>query len=279
MTHQQFLIITRGELADGYTAEQVRTNMLTLCKYPPETLVRVFAGRPFVLKSGLNRPTAYRYLAALQRTGLVCSILPQQEHRPNNRPSATQPPAVHVCPKCGETQNLGQSCVHCGIDFEKYRRLQERRREEEMLAGAVSAPGSAETPQRRASGWLWKLLPVALVAAAGVYLYPHVASGKPDANLLQAQSRVVEKLRSFGKSADDVQKELEGKRSELQAYQKFLVDFDKELEAMEKRNETAPICPKTGERLVTRLTKDPRPEVRDKIRVLEEEVRLLESKL
>jgi len=51
------------------------------------------------------------------------------------------------------------------------------------------------------------------------------------------------------------------------------------VEAVEKRNETAPICPKTGERLVTRLTKDPRPEVRDKIRVLEEEVRLLESKL
>ncbi|OHB32497.1 MAG: hypothetical protein A2X84_04340 [Desulfuromonadaceae bacterium GWC2_58_13] len=78
------------------------------------------------------------------------------------------------------------------------------------------------------------------------------------------------------KANAEYREELEYKMAELAAYQKAIDDITADMERIE---ENAPICPMTGNKAITIITKDGRDELRAKSEVLEEEIRLLEDKL
>ncbi|WP_321530251.1 hypothetical protein [uncultured Desulfuromonas sp.] len=72
----------------------------------------------------------------------------------------------------------------------------------------------------------------------------------------------------------DKQKLLAIKRANLHAYEDVLEKIDAELAYAE---EHVGICPITGQPNTFTVTQDPRPELRDKIDMLREEIRLLED--
>lgn len=93
-------------------------------------------------------------------------------------------------------------------------------------------------------------------------------------NWAQMKSGIARKIGSIGKSKADYEKELGYKTAELAAYQEVLEKIEAEIRGWE-----ATTCPTTGEKSIVTLTEDPRPAVREKIRVLEEDVAFLRGKI
>jgi membrane associated rhomboid family serine protease len=152
MTQPLFRIVFRGEIAFGYTPQEVKANLQRLCRYDAGTVERLFSGRPATLKSNLDASAAGRYKSALDRTGALCTVEPMPTAAPvapatvgpaasapsvpSAAPEAPPEPPQVVCPKCNLAQPPGLSCIGCGIVFAKYERAQTR----QAAGGPATAP-------------------------------------------------------------------------------------------------------------------------------------------
>lgn len=149
MTQPGYRIVSRGEVRSGFTQSQVRANLGKLCKFNEETLEKIFSGRPFVFKAGLDAENAQRYQLALQGAGIVCSVEPMPAELRNPVVTSLDSPRSEVrrkppvneitCPKCGLPQEASLTCSSCGIAFAKY----QRQRESEVLG---EYPAVADNP-------------------------------------------------------------------------------------------------------------------------------------
>ena len=74
MPEESFRIVTDGQITTGFDQSLVESNLAKLCKFSPEKITHILSGKRVVLKSGINRETAKRYLNALASTGLVCTL-------------------------------------------------------------------------------------------------------------------------------------------------------------------------------------------------------------
>lgn len=123
--HEQFRIVFRGQLHAGAELASVKVKLQALTGFSEEQIDQLFLRSETVLKKGLDRATADRYLTALQATGALCSIEPMPEvcSPQSSQSSPLHPPlpaAERVCPKCGVRQPAGDSCLACGIVYAKY---------------------------------------------------------------------------------------------------------------------------------------------------------------
>ena len=82
-------------------------------------------------------------------------------------------------------------------------------------------------------------------------------------------------ISSIGMSAESKSQMIGSKKAELQAYEEALRQVDAQIEH-DRAN--VGICPQTGQPNQYILNHDPRPEVREKIDKLKEEIRQLESR-
>lgn len=67
-------IIFSGDLVAGRDPAQVRSEFARLFKVDPAAIEHLFRGRPVIIKKGLDRQTADKYKAALERVGAVCEL-------------------------------------------------------------------------------------------------------------------------------------------------------------------------------------------------------------
>jgi len=141
MEKELFKIVFDGEIAYGYTREEVQENLRQFCRFEQAYVERLFSGGTFTLKKNLDVATANRYKDALDRTGARCSVVSMAE--PQAPPEPVPPP--FTCPACGHPQEKGESCTGCGIFFAKYERAQALKAHQEGGGGAPS-PFPNDTP-------------------------------------------------------------------------------------------------------------------------------------
>jgi len=120
MSDQLFRIVFRGFLLPGYDRGEVQENIRKLCRYNDETLHRFFSGEPFILKKDLDRATAEKYKALLDKTGADCDIREMPAAPPEPEPE------VFRCPKCNTEQEETETCIQCGVIIAKFLKQQER---------------------------------------------------------------------------------------------------------------------------------------------------------
>lgn len=126
MSKEAFRIVFRGEVALGRDLGSVKVNLRKLTGFDEARIDRLFSVPETVMKSGLDKATADRYLAALERTGAVfyCERLltTREEVLPDslNSPAAASAQGI-TCPKCGASQPAGVSCISCGLIYERYK--------------------------------------------------------------------------------------------------------------------------------------------------------------
>jgi len=96
MSEPLYCVVTTGQLVTGFDRSLVESNLVQLCKYTPEQVVRVLSGERIVFKSALNQATADRYLNALTAAGLVCSreLVPVSAKPPVGAVSTPPKPAA-----------------------------------------------------------------------------------------------------------------------------------------------------------------------------------------
>ncbi|WP_043317486.1 hypothetical protein [Microbulbifer sp. HZ11] len=98
MTESTYSVIFRGDLEPGYTVADVKANFARLFKAGPDTVEKLFSGRPLAIKKGLSQAQAEQLQATLSRHGALSSLKPEgepQQAAPAPSPAPQlQPPAA-----------------------------------------------------------------------------------------------------------------------------------------------------------------------------------------
>ena len=76
MALELYQIVFSGEVAGGWEVDTVKNNFSRLFKAAPKVIDTLFDGHPVVIKQGLDRDAATKYLAALASAGGVGHIQP-----------------------------------------------------------------------------------------------------------------------------------------------------------------------------------------------------------
>lgn len=160
MDEIRYKIVFNGEIGFGYELAEVKENFHKNCGFSRETVERLFSGGNFILKKDVDEATAHKFRDLLQRQGAFCEVVPLNAPAPAQAaatPTSPVPPSTPAlattpatprfsCPACGQLQDEGETCVACGIIFEKYARVQAARRARDNAL----MPELATTPAKRA---------------------------------------------------------------------------------------------------------------------------------
>ena len=103
MSEQRYSVIFRGDLVPGYTVADVKANMARLFKAGPETVEKLFSGRPLAIKKGLPKAQAEQLQATLAKVGAQSGLKAEGEQPAPPAPAASAEPAA------GSRQGVQQS--------------------------------------------------------------------------------------------------------------------------------------------------------------------------
>ena len=78
MDSKLYNVVFQGEIAEGYTLENVKRNLSSMFKLNAKQIEEIFAGKPSVVKKHVDYQTALKYKTALEKAGTVCHIEPVQ---------------------------------------------------------------------------------------------------------------------------------------------------------------------------------------------------------
>lgn len=111
MSESTYSVIFRGDLLPGYTAADVKANFARLFKAGPETVEKLFSGRPLAIKKGLNHAQAEQLQATLARHGAQSALKAEGEPEPAPKPeqaaAAPQPVPASSVPAAPEVEPAG----------------------------------------------------------------------------------------------------------------------------------------------------------------------------
>ncbi len=68
---ESYDIFFAGKIVDGFDEATVRANMAKLFKANPETVEKLFSGKPQLIKRGVEKAAAIKYKGAMQKAGAV----------------------------------------------------------------------------------------------------------------------------------------------------------------------------------------------------------------
>ncbi|SDZ96861.1 hypothetical protein [Microbulbifer marinus] len=74
MSEPTYSLIFRGDLVPGFTAADVKANLARLFKAGPETVDKLFSGRPLAIKKGLSQAQAEQLQATLAKLGAQAAL-------------------------------------------------------------------------------------------------------------------------------------------------------------------------------------------------------------
>ncbi|GAB2522058.1 hypothetical protein [Microbulbifer agarilyticus] len=98
MSQSTYSVIFRGDLEPGYTAADVKANMARLFKAGPETVEKLFNGRPLAIKKGLSLAQAEQLQATLARQGALSSVKNEAAPEAETVTAPRSPEEVPVAP-------------------------------------------------------------------------------------------------------------------------------------------------------------------------------------
>lgn len=76
MSEEMFQILVNGTLTEGAMTEQVKQNIAKLFKTSVDKVEPMFSGRKMAVKKGLDKETALKYKAAINKAGLAAAVAP-----------------------------------------------------------------------------------------------------------------------------------------------------------------------------------------------------------
>lgn len=95
MSETTFSLIFRGDLVPGFTAADAKANMARLFKAGPDTVEKLFSGRPLAIKKGLSKTQAEQLQAKLVQMGVECAVKAEgAAAAPAPQPTAAAPAAA-----------------------------------------------------------------------------------------------------------------------------------------------------------------------------------------
>lgn len=179
-----FEVLFRGEIYASVDPVQARTDMARLFRQPPERVMRLFDGRSWVLKDGLDRETAERYQVELAKIGAISELrdtapqIREKQDSPHGKSQNFTLESVAIvrmsCPACGYEQLEADYCARCGVNVAAARSQQrQRQKEDEIIQRRIrSLRGGAPAERAKVAP-----TPAAPAAAAPAEPTPEVPPG------------------------------------------------------------------------------------------------------
>ncbi len=75
----QYDIVFEGRITPGASPEAVQARLAALFKTDAKAIARLFSGRRYVIKKGLDTETARKYQHVLEKAGAVCELVEKRE--------------------------------------------------------------------------------------------------------------------------------------------------------------------------------------------------------
>ncbi|WP_346837288.1 hypothetical protein [Microbulbifer sp. SAOS-129_SWC] len=100
MSESTYSLIFRGDLVPGFTTTDVKANLARLFKAGPDTVEKLFSGRPLALKKGLSQAQAEQLRAKLAQMGAQCAL--KAEGAPAAQPAAAPVAQAEPAPAAPE---------------------------------------------------------------------------------------------------------------------------------------------------------------------------------
>jgi hypothetical protein len=91
-------IVFSGAVAPDRKLAQVKLELARLFKTDSAAVERLFCGRPVIIKKGLDRPTAEKYKAVLEKAGALCELRVQAAVAPASAGAAEKESAMTIAP-------------------------------------------------------------------------------------------------------------------------------------------------------------------------------------
>lgn len=177
----QLRLVYAGEVLDGFARDEVKRRFGEMFKLEGDRLSAVFSGKPMVLKRGLPKDDAEKYVERLVRLGMRVRVEPQDAPAPAPSPApspatprapiaaalptpaaAAAPSLIPLeeeveCPNCGERQpKRFVLCRQCTTDIPRALASRaedaERARAERQAAREAAAGGGRYAPPGAAVG-------------------------------------------------------------------------------------------------------------------------------
>lgn len=124
---QRYRLVFRGELRQGFLAEDVHRALADQLKLDAARLARLFSGQRIVLKRDVDEERAHRYIRQFAQMGAVLHLeadaAPAAPAAPSSAPpTPASPAAPHAqeritCPHCGTVQPKAVFCVECSTNM------------------------------------------------------------------------------------------------------------------------------------------------------------------
>lgn len=166
----QFEVLFHGEVYASVDPDQAQVEMAKLFRQSPEAVKRLFSGKTWVLKDGLDRETAERYQVELAKIGLISELrdrAPAAAAKPEPSPHGKSQNftiesiaiARMTCPACQYQQLEADYCARCGANIDgakKQVRLKEKedriiQERIQALRKGESKPDTAAAPSQDAA--------------------------------------------------------------------------------------------------------------------------------
>lgn len=124
---QRYRLVFRGELRQGFLAEDVHRALADQLKLDAARLARLFSGQRIVLKRDVDEERAHRYIRQFAQMGAVLHL--EADAAPaapaaqsSAPPTPASPAALHAqeritCPHCGTVQPKAVFCVECSTNM------------------------------------------------------------------------------------------------------------------------------------------------------------------
>ena len=138
-------VIFSGEIYAAVDPVKVRSDMARIFRQPAEKVHRLFDGRTWVLKDGLDRATAERYQVELAKIGVISEVsdkapkyeaekVVDQHAQSQNFTLEKVAIAKMKCPDCGYEQLEADYCARCGVSIAVARaKAKVRAKEDEVI--------------------------------------------------------------------------------------------------------------------------------------------------
>lgn len=124
-----FEVLFHGEVYASVDPDQAQADMAKLFQQSPEAVKRLFSGKTWVLKDGLDRETAERYQVELAKIGLISELRdrtpavrakpgPLRHGQSQNFTLESIAVARMTCPACHYAQLEADYCARCGANID-----------------------------------------------------------------------------------------------------------------------------------------------------------------
>lgn len=124
----QFEVLFHGEVYASVDPDEAQAEMAKLFRQSPEAVKRLFSGKTWVLKDGLDRETAELYQLELAKIGLISELrdlapVAKPEPSPHGKSQNFTIKSIAIarmtCPACHHEQLEADYCARCGVNAEQ----------------------------------------------------------------------------------------------------------------------------------------------------------------